>query len=106
MIFAGTLTEKLTFYEVREVQSASGFKHTTETERFTTRAYRARNKENYVVDAGELFHSTELTFQLRYRSDITETDVVEYKGERYRITSLCPYIQENQLTIILAKINE
>lgn len=106
MIFAGQLTEKLTFYEVREEQSASGFKHTTENKRFTTRAYRARNKENYVVDAGELFHSTELTFQLRYRSEVTETDVVEYKGERYRITSLCPYIQENQLTIILSKINE
>ena len=106
MIFAGQLTEKLTFYEVREVQSESGFKHTTEEKRFTTRAYRARNKENYVVDAGELFHSTELTFQLRYRKEITETDVVEYNGERYRITSLCPYIQDNQLTIILAKINE
>lgn len=106
MIFAGQLTEKLTFYEVREEQSASGFKHTTENKRFTTRAYRARNKENYVVDAGELFHSTELTFQLRYRSEITETDVVVYRGERYRITSLCPYIQENQLTIILSKINE
>ena len=106
MIFAGQLTEKLTFYEVREVQSESGFKHTTEIERFTTRAYRARNKENYVVDASELYHSTELTFQLRYRKEITETDIVVYNGERYRITSLCPYVQENQLTIILAKINE
>lgn len=106
MIFAGELTEKLTFFEVKEVQSASGFKHTTENKRFTTRAYRARNKENYVVDAGELFHSTELTFILRNRKEVTETDIVEYKGERYRITSLCPYVQENQMTIILAKINE
>ena len=106
MIYSGELTEKLTFYEVKEVQSESGFKHTTEIKRFTTRAYRARNKENYVVDAGELFHSTELTFILRNRKEVTETDIVEYKGERYRITSLCPYVQENQMTIILAKINE
>ena len=106
MIWAGELTEKLTFFEVREVQSASGYKDSTEIERFTTRAYRARNKENYLVDAGELYHSSELTFQLRYRKEITETDIVVYNGERYRITSLCPYVQENQLTIILAKINE
>ena len=84
MIFAGEPTEKLTFYEVRAVQS----------------------KENYVVDAGELYHSTELTFILRNRKEVTETDVVEYNGERYRITSLCPYVQDNQMTIILAKINE
>lgn len=106
MIFAGELTEKLTFFEVKEVQSESGYKHTTEVERFTVRAYRARNKETYLVDAGELFHSTELTFQLRYRKEITDTDIVVYNGNRYRITSLCPYIQENQLTIILSKINE
>lgn len=106
MIWAGELTEKLTFYEVKEVQSASGYKTTTEAERFTVRAYRARNKENYLVDANELFHSTELTFQIRYRKEITETDIVVYQGNRYRITSLCPYIQENQLTIILSKINE
>lgn len=106
MIYSGQLTEKLTFYEVRETQSASGFKHVEEVERFTTRAYRARNKDNYLVDAGELFHSSELTFQLRYRKEITETDIVVYKDSRYRITSLCPYIQENQITITLSKINE
>lgn len=106
MIFAGELTEKLTFFEVREVQSESGFKHTTEIKRFSTRAYRARNKDNYVVDAGELFHSSELTFILRLRKEVTETDIVEYNGNRYRITSLCPYVQGNQMTIMLAKINE
>lgn len=106
MIYSGDLNENLTFYEVKEVQSGSGFKHTTEIERFTTRAYRLKNRENYVVDAGELFHSNELTFQIRYRKEITETDVVVYNGSRYRITSLSPYKRDNQITIILAKINE
>lgn len=106
MIFAGELTEKLTFYEVRETQSESGFKHTVEVEMFTVRAYRAKNREAYMVDAGELFHSSELTFQLRYRKEISETNIVVYNGNRYRITSLSPYIQENQITITLSKINE
>lgn len=106
MIYSGQLTETLEFYAVEEVQTESGFKHPTEIYRFKCKAYRAKNKENYVVDAEEIFHSSELTFQLRYRKEIKETDIVIYEGERYRITSLCPYKQENQLTIILSKINE
>jgi SPP1 family predicted phage head-tail adaptor len=106
MIWAGQLTETLEIYAVTEVQSESGFKQTTETLRFRCKAYRARNKETYVVNAEELFHETELTFQVRYRKEIQETDIVVYNNQRYRITSLCPYKQENQITLILAKINE
>lgn len=106
MIYAGNLREKIQFFEVREVQSESGFKHTEEIFRFEVRAYRMKNKENYVENAGELFHLNELTFQLRYRKEIKETDIVVYEGDRYRITSLNPYIPEGQLTIMLSKINE
>ena len=37
MIFAGELTEKLTFYEVRDVQSESGFKHTSTQQNLRSR---------------------------------------------------------------------
>lgn len=106
MIYSGQLSEILNFYHVVEVQSQSGFKHTEEVYKFKVRAYRTKNKESYLVDADELFHSSELTFRVRYRKDIKETDIVVYEGQRYRITSLDKYVQENQLTIILAKINE
>lgn len=106
MIFSGDLTETLTFYKIVEVQSESGYKHSTEQFLLTTRAQRLKNKENYVVNADELFHASELTFRLRYRKEIEDTNIVVYKDERYRITSLDEYPQENQLTIILAKINE
>lgn len=106
MIFSGDLTETLTFYKIIEVQSESGYKHSTEQFLLTTRAQRLKNKENYLVNAEELFHSSELTFRLRYRKEIEDTDIVVYEGQRYRITSLDKYTQENQLTIILAKINE
>lgn len=106
MIFSGDLTERLDFYKVIEVQSESGFKHSTEQFLLSTRAQRLKNKENYLVDANELFHATELTFRLRYRREIEDTDIVVYEGQRYRITSMDKYTQENQLTIILAKINE
>lgn len=106
MIFAGTLTENLSFYRVVETQSASGFKHTEEQFMFTCKAQRTKNKENYVVDAEELFHSNELTFRLRMRKEVVETNIVVYNGERYRITSLQPWPRDNEMTIILAKINE
>lgn len=105
MIYSGTLTETLNFYRVVETQSESGFKKTEERFLFSTRAYRTKNKENYEVDAKELFHVTELKFQFRYR-DVKETDIVVYNGERYRIISIDPYRAQNQITIVIAKINE
>lgn len=106
MIYSGQLTEILKFYKVVETQSESGFKHSEEVFMFQVRAERIKNKENYVVNADELFHSSELRFRLRYRREIEETNIVEYEGDRYRITSLDKYMEENQLTIILQKINE
>lgn len=106
MIYSGKLTEYLAFYKVEEVQSESGFKHPVETFMFKVRAERLKNKENYVVDADELFHSNELRFRIRYRKEIEETNIVVYEGQRYRITSLDKYKEDNQLTIIVQKINE
>lgn len=103
---AGTLTENLSFYRVVEVQSESGFKHTEEHLILTCRAYRMKNKERYVVNADELFHTNELTFKTYYRKEIDEQCIVVYEGNRYRITSLDVYKPENQMTIIVAKINE
>lgn len=106
MIFAGDLIEKLDFYRIVEKQSASGFKSSSEEYMFTCNAYRQKNKEKYVVDAGEIFHSNELTFKLRSRKEVEETNIVIYNGNRYRITSLIKYPREKDMTIILAKINE
>ena len=65
MIFAGNLKENLTILRIEETQSKSGYKQQSEVELFTVKAERTKNKENYGVDAGELFHSNELTFRCR-----------------------------------------
>jgi len=106
MIYSGQLTETLEFYRIVETQSGSGYKSTEEVFMFQVRAERVKNREIYQVDADELFHSSELTFRLRYRKDIDETNIVVYEGQRYRITSIDKYMRDNQLTIILDKINE
>lgn len=106
MIYSGTLTETLNFYEVSETQSQSGYKSTQEVFKLKARAQRLKNKERYLENASELFHTSELTFRLRFRKEIKDTDIVVYEDERYRITSLDKFTEENQLTIIMAKINE
>lgn len=106
MIQSGLLRETLYFYERVETQSNSGYKSTEDAFKLKARAQRLKNKEKYLTDAEELFHTSELTFKLRYRKEIKDTDIVEYDGERYRITSTDKYIDANQLTIILSKINE
>lgn len=106
MIYSGTLTERLEFHHIVETQSASGYKSTEEVRYMSVLADRWKNKESYVVDAEELYHLTELTFKLRYRKEVAETDIVVYNGERYRITSLEKQQRMNEMTIILSKINE
>ena len=106
MIYSGDLREQLSFYEVVETQSASGYKSETENLRFTVRAQRLKNKQNLVVDAGEIFHDTRLTFRLRYRKEMRETDIVKYDDERYRITSMDVFKKDNETVIIIEKINE
>ena len=106
MISSGLLRDTLHFYEKVETQSVSGYKSTAEVFKFKVRAQRTKNKEKYLTDAEELFHTSELTFKLRYRKEIKETDIVVYEDERYRITSLDKFAEANQLTIMLSKINE
>lgn len=106
MIYSGNLTETLEFYDIVETQSESGYKHSEEVFMFKVRAERLKNKMTYTVDADELFHATNLTFRLRYRKEIKDTNIVVYEGERYRILSIDKYQKDNQLTIIIGKINE
>ena len=106
MIFAGQLTETLSFYHIVEVQSGSGFKKTEEVHYLTCKAHRTKNKESFVVDAEEIFHNSHLSFTLRYRKGIDETDIVVYVDKRYRIISLNKYASNNEIGIMLEKINE
>lgn len=106
MIFSGKLTETLKFYEVVDTQSQSGFKTTEERLFCTIRAERLKNRQNYTVDADELFHTCELSFRLRYRQGMNDTNIVEYQGDRYRITSFDRYTRDNEVVIMVSKINE
>lgn len=102
MIYAGRLTETLRVYEVTEKQTASGYRKEDKVFKFTCKAERLKNKENYVVNGSELFHLSEPTFRLR-RRDIRDTDLIDYKGEMYRILSIDDF--RTDMTIKIQKVN-
>lgn len=106
MIFAGQLTEVLDFYHIVEEQSASGFKHTEEKHYMTRKAERTKNKETYLVDAGELFHNVLLSFRLRWIPELLETDIVEYQHLRYRVISINQFPRDRETLITIQKIND
>ena len=106
MIFAGKLTETLSIYKVEETQGRTGFKHSSEEFICDVFAERLKNKENFVVDAGELFHDLELTFRLRNRKELIETSIIKYNEERYRVNSIDRYPRDNEMVIKIMKINE
>lgn len=106
MIYSGDLRDTISFWQVVETQSPSGYKSETESKRFDARAQRLKNKQSLVVDAGEIFHDTRLTFRLRYRKEMDETDIVRYDGNRYRITSMDVFQKDNEVVIVIEKINE
>ena len=106
MIYAGQLTEYLSFYHIQETQSSSGFKKTEEVLLCRVKAYRMKDKGKYEIDAEELFHTNTLNFKLRLRREIDETCTVEYNDRRYRIVSLQKWYREGDMTITMELINE
>ena len=103
MIYAGQLTETLKVYEVIEKQSASGYKSEQQVFKFSCKAQRLKNKENYLVNGAELFHIAEPQFRLRKR-DIKDTDIIEYEDEKFRVLSIDDY--KSEMTIKLQKVNQ
>lgn len=106
MIFAGKMDETLSFYDVVETQSATGYKHSEERFMFTCKAEKVKTKENFDVDADELFHVLTLTFRLRFRAQVKETNIVVFRDGKYRITSIDRYPRTNEMVIKIMKINE
>ena len=102
MIFAGALTETLEFFEVVSEQSKSD----KEVYRFSCRAERMKSNQKYLIDGHEIYHYTSLQFRCRYRSDVKETWIVVYDGERYRITALDINKIGCEMIITMDKIND
>ena len=54
----------------------------------------------------EIFHHVVPQFRMRYRAQVKETNVVQWRDEKYRIISVDRYPLDNEMVIRLDKINE
>lgn len=106
MILSGDLKDMLKFYQKIEEQSGSGFKKESTKFIFKQKAEKLKTQENLVTNADEIFHENILNFRCRYRKEVDETWIIEYKNDFYNILSLETFVSQGEMKIRISKINK
>lgn len=103
---AGLLREFITIYRYENIQSETGQITKQKKEIALLRAYRLKSNGQNKEVAKELFDTQSITFQIRYFSDIRDSDIISYKDIEYKITNIDENIWDRTLKIIVQKINK
>lgn len=103
---AGLLREFITIYRYENIQSETGQITKQKKEIALLRAYRIKSNGSNKEIAKELFDSQSITFQIRYFSDIRDSDILVYKDTEYKITFIDENIWDRTLKITVQKINK
>lgn len=103
---AALLREFITIYRFENVQSPTGEITKQKKEIALLRAYRIKSNGSNKEIAKELFDSQSITFQIRYFSDIRDSDILVYKDTEYKITNIDENIWDRTLKITVQKINK
>lgn len=103
---AALLREFITIYRYENVQSPTGEITKQKKEIALLRAYRLKSTGQNKEVAKELFDSQSITFQIRYFSDIRDSDILVYKDTEYKITNIDENIWDRTLKITVQKINK
>lgn len=105
MIPAGTLKYYLTFIQLQNIQSDSGFISKQEIEVLKSRAAKVKSSGKLIEDAKELFKTNQLVFKLRNNKVITDSLLVIYDSVKYNISFLERNLFDNSIEITLEKVN-
>lgn len=100
------LREFITIYRYENIQSETGQITKQKKEIALLRAYRLKSTGQNKEVAKELFDSQSITFQIRYFSDIRDSDIISYKDTEYKIVSIDENIWDRTLKITVQKINK
>ena len=103
---AGLLREFITIYRYENIQSETGQITKEKKEIALLRAYRIKSTGSNKEVAKELFDSQSITFQIRYFSDIRDSDKLVYKDTEYKIVFIDENIWDRTLKITVQKINK
>lgn len=103
---AGILREILTFKELREETSETGFVTSTYLPVFRQKAYKKKLTQDDTEDAKEIFNRSTIQFLLRYNPKVNDKMRVEFESNDYNITGIDRNMADNSMTITLKKIND
>lgn len=103
---AALLREFITIYRYENVQSPTGEITKQKKEIALLRAYRLKSTGTNKEVAKELFDSQSIVFQIRYFSDIRDSDILVYKDTEYKIVFIDENIWDRTLKITVQKINK
>lgn len=103
---AALLREFIIIYRYENVQSPTGEITKQKKEIALLRAYRLKSNGQNKEVAKELFDSQSITFQIRYFSDIRDSDILVYKDTEYKIVFIDENIWDRTLKITVQKINK
>lgn len=95
---AGRLDEVIDIYrEVTEVDPEYGSSDASFIKCLTTRADVTFNNGNETLSNNTVVNTNAIVFWIRFREGITETQQIEWRGDRYNIE----YIESNRRTRLL-----
>lgn len=103
---AALLREFITIYRYENVQSSTGEITKKKKEIALLRAYRLKSTGTNKEVAKELFDTQSIVFQIRYFSDIRDSDILVYKDTEYKIVFIDENIWDRTLKITVQKINK
>lgn len=105
---AGLLRETITFEELRETKTVSGFMKKEYTPALTVKANRKKLSAivGDAINASEEFIGKTLIFQVRFHPAIKDNQRVSYLGRKYNIELLDKQMQDNTYLVTCRKINE
>lgn len=103
---AGTLTEMVTILAPKVVINEVGEQSTEYIPRLNTKGKVDYNSGNRTIENNEVVFNYIKTFRLRYYITITESDRLQWNDRQYRILSIEPNRQLQELIITAELIHD
>ena len=103
---AGQLKEVINIMQPTELISDYGEVRTTYTLRYTTRATVTQTSQSRAERESEIMYPTNFTFYVRLYVPVYEKDLVEWNGNKYRITAIFPFKAAQEKIIYGELIND
>lgn len=103
---SGLLTQVIKLLRPQKVISEYGEEKTEYIEHYTTRARVIYNPSNREIENDEIVYANRFIMTVRYYVPVVDYDLIEWCGKRYRILSILPKREYNEIELTIELINE